>query len=219
VDHGLDVNSTTQDGTSAFHWACWQGHLEVCKWLVYSAGCDFGHTNEFGCNAIQWVAQTDNLDICRWLSAIGLDLSILNRNGHSALHKAASKGQARVCEWLLNEECLGLQHLRPDQDGNTPAAIARMEGYAELAEALDAAVANLERGCVLGTEGPFSSRSRMDNPSLSTDTSPLLGPGPSQLNDLLSRPSRPQSIRKGSGDWNRGVCVRIARLKQQKVCL
>ena len=133
------MNAATQDGTVALHYAVWQGHLHVCKWLVYEAGCDLAHCNSFGCNAVQWAAQTDNLGMCRWLAAAGVHVSIINNNGHSALHKAATKGQSRVCEWLLNEECLGLLHLQADGDGNTPAVMARLEGHGGLADALDAA--------------------------------------------------------------------------------
>lgn len=38
-------------------------------------------------------------DHCDLLSSRGLDLGILNSNGHSALHKAAVKGNHQVCEW------------------------------------------------------------------------------------------------------------------------
>lgn len=152
---GLNVNSTTHDGTSAFHWAVWQGHMHVCKWMVYLGGCDFASTNSFGCNAIQWAAQTADVGMCRWLAAIGLDVRIINRNGHSALHKAAGKGQRATCEWLINEECLGADHMRADGDGNTPAVMARLEGFTALAAELEAAERALAEGVPEGSRGPF----------------------------------------------------------------
>ena len=72
--------------------------------------------------------------MCRWLACRGLDLTLRNRNGHSAVHKAAVKGNAAACAWLLGEGGLGRDHLRPDGDGNTPSRMARAEGFAELAE-------------------------------------------------------------------------------------
>ena len=56
-----------------------------------------------------------------------------------ALHKAAIKGRRAVCEWLLSPEGggLGEQHLRADGDGNTPARMARAEGFEELADYLE----------------------------------------------------------------------------------
>ena len=142
-DCNVNPDVATGDGTTPFHYAVWQGHLALCKWFVYGAACDFASENEFGCNAMQWAAQTDNLAMCRWLAALGLDVSLINNNGHSALHKAANKGQACTCAWLINEECLGSQHMQPDQDGNTPALMARLDGFCGLADALDAAAAAL----------------------------------------------------------------------------
>ncbi|EOD07848.1 hypothetical protein EMIHUDRAFT_251129 [Emiliania huxleyi CCMP1516] len=74
--------------------------------------------------------------MCRWLQSAGCDVSLRNCNGHSA---AAIKGRRAVCEWLLSPEGggLGEQHLRADGDGNTPARMARAEGFEELADYLE----------------------------------------------------------------------------------
>ena len=37
--------------------------------------------------------------------------SLLNNNGHSALHKAAVKGQRQACEWLVRVAGLSLPHM------------------------------------------------------------------------------------------------------------
>ena len=92
-------------------------------------------------NAFQWAAQSPSAEavaVCRWLRARGLDVRVLNCNGHSAVHKAAIKGHRAVCEWLLSAEAgLGPAHLRADRDGNTPASMARAEGHEELASWLE----------------------------------------------------------------------------------
>ena len=150
VDKGLDPDVGTRDGTRPLHWAVWQGQLPVCE-LLLASRADVHATNSYGCNAIQWAAQTDASDglvVCRWLVERGLDATVLNCNGHSAVHKAAVKGQRAVCEWLLDAGGggLGSAHMRPDGDGNTPALMARLEGYAELADYLDGAVARFAQG-------------------------------------------------------------------------
>ena len=82
--------------------------------------------------------------MCRWLHSRGLDATVLNRNGHSAIHKAAIKGRKDVCEWLLSDEVgLGIQHMRADCDANTPASMARAEGFEELAQWLEGRAAAL----------------------------------------------------------------------------
>ena len=124
----------------------------VAAYLVDEARADLHAVNAFGCNAIQWAAQSDTsegLAVCRWLARRGLDLRLLNRNGHSAVHKAAVKGNRGACEWLLGPEGgLGAAHLRPDGDGNTPSVMSRLEGFAELAGFLG----RVERA--EGTEAP-----------------------------------------------------------------
>ena len=72
--------------------------------------------------------------MCDWLNILGLDMTLLNNNGHSAVHKAAVKGQRETCEWLLTAGGLGAEHVRPDyHDGMTPAVMARLEGHDGLA--------------------------------------------------------------------------------------
>lgn len=72
-------------------------------------------------------------------------MRILNGNGHSALHKAAVKGHARVCRWLLADDgaALGLEHVGADGDGNTPHSMARHEGHGALADELERAADEL----------------------------------------------------------------------------
>ena len=93
---------------------------------------------------MQWCAQTGDIPMCEFLLEIGLDLRLKNRNRHSALHKAAVKGQQGACEWLLGPGGLGLDHMCPDTDGNTPAEMARLEGFAELAAWLEEKTRELE---------------------------------------------------------------------------
>lgn len=141
VAHGADANARTVDGTCALHWAVWRGELGVAQYLVDEAGADLHSTNHFGCNAIQWAAQSDSGDLrmCRWLRDRGLDIKLLNRNGHSAVHKAAVKGNRATCEWLLAADGGGLSapHLQADGDGNTPSRMARFEGFDGLADRLE----------------------------------------------------------------------------------
>ena len=100
--------------------------------------------------------------MCRWLQSIGLELGLLNDNGHSALHKAAVKGQRSVCAWLLSPEGgrLGAKHLLADGDGNTPAEMARLEGYTELESEWERLTCrgNLDVDCTLISQLEQSSR-------------------------------------------------------------
>ncbi|ETV89512.1 hypothetical protein H257_00765 [Aphanomyces astaci] len=87
---------------------------------------------------------TGSVDILRFLVENGLDCTILNRNGHSALHKAAMKGHEDVCMWLLlatSEGGGGLQrkHMQADDEGFTPMTFASANGHSRLGLRLQAA--------------------------------------------------------------------------------
>ena len=133
-DCGCDPDAATRDGTTPLHWAAHGGHLRVLAWLLDEGGAECGTRNAYGCNAGQWAAQAGDVAVCDWLLRRGLDWRVLNRNGHSALHKAAVKGRADVCRWLLAAPRLGREHMQPDGDGNTPASMAAAEGFTELAD-------------------------------------------------------------------------------------
>jgi ankyrin repeat protein len=154
IGAGVDPNVGTKDGTRPLHWAIWQRQLKVCE-LLLEAQADLHVLNAFGCNASQWAAQTaeDDPALCAWLLARGLDIGVLNRNGHSAIHKAAVKGNKRICEWLLSEGGLGLCHLGADGDGNTPALMAQLEGHTTLATQLDQAAHRLTESALQPADG------------------------------------------------------------------
>ena len=115
----------------------WQSQRHVCEWLVDDAHADWRSLNAYGCNASQWAALRGDVDMCAYLLNMGLDFRVHNRNGHSALHKAAVKGRAAACEWLVHVAGLGAEFMNADADGNTPARMARLEGFVALADWLD----------------------------------------------------------------------------------
>jgi ankyrin repeat protein len=135
---GVDVNIATEDGTTPLHFACYTGQFSMCKWLVDCVNCNVNQLNSYGCNASQWCAINGDVDIMKLMKASGLDFSVINNNGHSALHKAAIKGNFECCKWLLLSDAEGgggLQevHMAEDSDGFTPMLFARSNGHIELA--------------------------------------------------------------------------------------
>jgi hypothetical protein len=67
----------------------------------------------------------------RWLRRLGLDPGHANRQGHSALHKAAYKGHSAVVHWLV--DVAGVDPRPLDRGGYSPAVIAKMQHHTELA--------------------------------------------------------------------------------------
>lgn len=138
----VDIDAVTLDGTTAFCWACWQGHEEVMQYL-YSKGANTAKLNSYGCNAVLWSAQstTSGLMSLQWLQDIGSDMMIVNSNGHGMLHKSAQRGKEEVCRWiveayLVKEGCWQnmLRQIGPDAEGFCPSDLAGIEGFEFLAQ-------------------------------------------------------------------------------------
>lgn len=90
-------------------------------------------------------AQNGSLEIMKFFYSAGLNFSILNKNGHSALHKAAMKGNNDACLWLLTDPeeggpGLSIDHMQADLDGFTPAMFALANGFEELGRYLSSLV-------------------------------------------------------------------------------
>lgn len=134
----VDLDATTQDGTTAFCWAAWQGHLDVMRFLR-DAGCDIHAENSFGCNAVLWTAQGDaTVETLAWLREVGLEFYTVNANGHTALHKAAQRGSITACKWIVDtfmqDDPRGMIFISPDAEGHCPSDLCSMDGHKELAE-------------------------------------------------------------------------------------
>lgn len=134
----VDINATTQDGTTAFCWASWQGHLDVMCFLR-DAGCDIHAENSFGCNAVLWTAQGDaTIETLSWLRNAGMDFYTVNSNGHTALHKAAQRGSITACKWIVDtfmqDDPKGMIFIGPDAEGHCPSDLCSMDGHKELAQ-------------------------------------------------------------------------------------
>jgi ankyrin repeat protein len=145
------LEAATQDGTTAFGWACWQRHLEVMKCLCH-AGCQMDGVNSFGCSPVLWCSQGtngDGLAALQWLKEQGCLMQRVNNNGHGVLHKAAQRGQQDVGEWFVKECILNgvedadkkqaenlLLLVGPDVEGYCPSDLAGMEGHEDFAKFL-----------------------------------------------------------------------------------
>lgn len=123
-DHGVDIDATTENGTTPLHFAIWMGQHECVSWLVEVGGCDVNRRNNFGCNATHWAGFKGDVSILKYMHAKGLDYMHINHNRRSAIHKAAVKGNFEACEWLLaplkdGGGGLGIQQMQPELEGTS----------------------------------------------------------------------------------------------------
>ena len=105
------ISSQNNNGMTAFHLSCSEGHLEFSKWLLEeykNCKSEFDqllHTiqGNDGYTPLMLAAVNQHLEIVRWLASIDPDcMKTRNRVKESALHYAAEKGNFEIASVLLN---------------------------------------------------------------------------------------------------------------------
>jgi hypothetical protein len=86
-----------------------------------------------------------------WLRSSGCNITLVNHNGHGALHKAAQRGQREICEWFfasvidgLSDTSAAMQLVGPDTEGYCPSDLAGV-AHESLAEWIATREMNLVR--------------------------------------------------------------------------
>jgi ankyrin repeat protein len=146
-EHGADANAIAKHGVTPFQLAVWRNHLEICQWLVRDCNVDPSQVNDFDCGSVHWlgIAPIDRADsleaedgsvllpLARWLAEQSLvDFSSRQRQGHSALHKAAWGGHVALCRYLHEEH--NLWDDAQDDAGNFAADLCDMANTARHAD-------------------------------------------------------------------------------------
>jgi ankyrin repeat protein len=148
-----DVNQCGNDGITLLHVASGFGQLNIIDGLIDEIHADINAKDNTGltplhlaCNDGYPVAARALLEAGADLSAINTDteirlnggLPICQPGGRTPLHLAADRGQTDCVRLLLT--CVDIKTDMKDNDGNTPAQLAALSGYDDLAKLLDANV-------------------------------------------------------------------------------
>jgi ankyrin repeat protein len=137
---GCNGDAQSTDGTTPFSLAVWQGHLDVCGFLV-ECGADAHRFNSYGCNAAMWAAQGPggSVTVFEYLRRLDVDVDRINDNGQGCLHKAAQRGNREICNWLLKvAQIRSAHHFQPNLiEKSIPSELARFAGDDVLAKTLE----------------------------------------------------------------------------------
>lgn len=97
---GVDVNAPEGNGTTALHWAAYQGDAELADRLL-RAGARPSSANDFGATPMSEAAAKGDAAIIRLLLRAGADADSANAEGQTALMAVARTGNVEAAKLLL----------------------------------------------------------------------------------------------------------------------
>jgi ankyrin repeat protein len=154
--HDISNTVTTRDGATPLHWAAAGcntrefgigGHVQVCSellWYVQSTAnqkgtassslvVDFVNRCTFDGNSpLMWAAWSGTLETVKMFVRNKADTSVVNRNGCSVAHWAASGGNLAVCLYLHDIAMVDFRVA--NYGGNTPLSHAVAFGRTDVVE-------------------------------------------------------------------------------------
>lgn len=105
------VDIPSGDGTTPLHMACYGGHPSTVKHLIQKHGADVHAVNEWQCGSAHFVAMSLGdegseavIELCNYLKEeCDVDFVARQKQGHTPLHKAASRKNQQVIEWVAGK--------------------------------------------------------------------------------------------------------------------
>jgi uncharacterized protein len=132
---GATVNSRSNDGFTALHFACFFGQPDAARLLIeMGALVDAVASNPMKLMPLHSAASARNLEAARLLLEHGAPINARQQWGWAPIHAAAQNGDRAMVEMMLKH---GADPKLSNDEGKTPAMVAREKGHAEIAALLE----------------------------------------------------------------------------------
>ena len=114
--------------------ACYGGHPDAVKHLLETHSANVHALNEWECGTAHWAAMSLGnegtekvIELCNYLKIRGVNWVQRQKQGHTPLHKAASRNNRHVIEWLATSTLFSEEERKlmgtQDVGGNSPSDI------------------------------------------------------------------------------------------------
>ncbi len=100
IEDGVDVNGTSPDGTTALHWAIYNGNVGLVERLI-AAGADVTAVNEFGSTPMAEAATIGNAEIIAALLDAGAPVDAPGADGQTPLMVVARSNNIDAARVLI----------------------------------------------------------------------------------------------------------------------
>lgn len=128
------IDSVSNDGFTALHFACFFGQPEAARLLIESgAAVNAVAANPMQVMPLHSATSVRNLEAARLLLEHGASVNARQQGGWVPIHAAAQNGDRPMAELLLKH---GADPKLANDEGKTPATVAKEKGHKEIAALL-----------------------------------------------------------------------------------
>ena len=136
IAHGIGKDEKDDDGWTALHYAGWNGHLEVLKYLIETCKVDAEAKDNFGWTTLHYASSNGYLEVVKYLiETCQVDKEAKDNDGWTALHYASFNGHLEVVQYLI-QDC-GANIFVRNNEGQTPYDLALKRGAITVASFLE----------------------------------------------------------------------------------
>ncbi|XP_044514427.1 protein fem-1 homolog A isoform X2 [Gracilinanus agilis] len=129
---GASVNRTTRTNSTPLRAACFDGHLDVVRYLVGEHQADLEVANRHGHTCLMISCYKGHREIARYLLEQGAQVNRRSAKGNTALHDCAESGSLEILQLLLGCKA----RMERDGYGMTPLLAASVTGHTNIVEYL-----------------------------------------------------------------------------------
>ncbi|VDI47763.1 Hypothetical predicted protein [Mytilus galloprovincialis] len=139
IDVGMNLNDTTNCGSTPLHKACQNGHYETVKLLLDLNGLELNSrvdtviTDVNRCSALHLACENGHAEILKLLIDVGMNINERDNYERTALHLACMNGHGDIVK-ILKDNCAELQI--QDNCRRTPYLCAKENGHSDIKELL-----------------------------------------------------------------------------------
>ncbi|XP_046332501.2 ankyrin repeat and KH domain-containing protein 1-like [Haliotis rufescens] len=134
VSKGCDVSAFDGNGNNILHLACFEGHVEMVKYILSQNILDINSRGVHGRTSLMFAATEGHKDVFDSVMSKGGDASLVDTHGDNILLLACLGGHAEMVKYILSQNIVDINSR--GLYGRTPLMVAVAGGYKDVFDLL-----------------------------------------------------------------------------------